>query len=200
MQSFTFGDPVVSVAPREIEIKMRITDLNIARQALQAAGAAHIETVHELNEFFDRPDASLRKAGNGLRIRSFRRDGAADAESLLTWKGPLAPGIMHNRPSIDLRASPASLAPAFLAALGYVRTAGFEKIRESWSLNACRIELDRLPHFGIFVEIEGPDEPTVLHVRSQLAMDGLEAISNSYHAMVAEYLRQFPVPDNTLRF
>ena len=52
MQSFTFGDPVVSVAPREIEIKMRITDLNIARQALQAAGAAHIETVHELNEFF----------------------------------------------------------------------------------------------------------------------------------------------------
>ena len=187
-------------APREIEIKLRATDLAAVRQSLKQAGARFLETVEELNEFFDRPNNSLRTADSGLRIRTLRRGGTSADEALLTWKGPLQPGAMHNRPSIDLAARPAALASGFLFALGFIRTSGFEKRRESWEFDACRVELDELPHFGAFVEIEGPDEATVLQVRAQLGLTDLEIVPQTYHAMVAGYLRAKPSADNTLRF
>ncbi len=186
--------------PREIEIKLRAADLSAVRQSLEQVGGRFLESVHESNEFFDRPDNSLRTADSGLRIRTFRRDGASSDEALLTWKGPLQPGVMHNRSSIDLTARPGALACGFLFALGFIRTSGFEKLRESWEFGGCRVELDELPHFGSFVEIEGPDEATVLQVRAQLGLTGLENVPQTYHAMVAGYLRARPCPDNTLRF
>ncbi len=187
-------------APREIEIKLRATDLAAVRQSLKQAGARFLETVEELNEFFDRPNNSLRTADSGLRIRTLRRGGTSADEALLTWKGPLQPGLLHNRPSIDLAARPANLASGFLFALGFIRTGGFEKRRESWEFNGCRVELDELPHFGSFVEIEGPDEKSVLTARTELGLAELPSVAQTYHAMVAGYLRGSPTPDHTLRF
>ncbi len=186
--------------PWEIEIKLRAADLAAVRRLLKQAGARFLETVEELNEFFDRPEGSLRTADSGLRIRTFRRDGTATDEALVTWKGPSQPGVIHRRPSIDLAVRPVNLTAAFLFALGFIRISGFEKRRESWEFNGCRVELDELPCFGSFVEIEGPDTTTVLKVQAELGLTDLQSVSQTYHAMVADHLRASPAPDNTLRF
>lgn len=186
--------------PREIEIKLRVNNLAAVRCTLASAGATFLESVLECNDFFDRPDESLRKVHCGLRIRTFRHNDAIVRSALLTWKGPAGNSAMHNRPSIDLLTQPAELAHAFLLALGFVRTSGFEKRRESWQCAGCRVELDELPHLGTYVEIEGPDESAVHAVQKQLSLGALENVPETYHGMVANYLRQYPVADNTLRF
>ena len=193
-------NPAGGAAPREIEIKLRVPDMNLPRAALLRASAEFIESVLELNTFYDRPDASLRAAGCGLRLRLIRRQSAAAPAGLLTWKGPESRGVMHNRASLDLTVTPADLARGFLQALGFTPTVAFEKRRESWRLDDCRVELDELPVLGRFVEIEGPDENAVLAARRKLILEAIPNEPATYLAMVSRYLQAHPAPKNTLRF
>ena len=77
-------------------------------------------------------------------------------------------------------------AAALLGKLGFLPTLGFEKRRESWSLDGCLVELDELPHFGTFVEIEGDSESLVLAVRTKLALDAHPLVAKGYIRMIDE--------------
>ena len=66
----------------------------------------------------------------------------------------------------------------------------FEKRRHTWRLSGCSIELDELPHLGVYVEIEGPDEATVMKVRATLALDKSPIIKTSYIAMLMSWLQE----------
>jgi adenylate cyclase class 2 len=68
-------------------------------------------------------------------------------------------------------------------ACGLVPTVIVRKRRTSYRLGECMVELDELAGIGCFVEVEGPDEPTIFAVCQRLGLAG-EPVSESYLAMV----------------
>ena len=52
-----------------------------------------------------------------------------------------------------------------------------------------KVELDELPRLGRFVEVEGPDEATVMRVRADLGLAGLPLIKAGYIALLMDDLR-----------
>lgn len=200
--------------PLEIEIKLKLDSHDPVRQRLVALNAQHVGTVRETNMFFDRPDHSLRAADSGLRVRlteplaspavtpetKIENQKPKVPQALLTFKGPAAQTGLHSREAFDLRAQPADQVVPLLLALGFQQQFLFEKDRDSWQLADCLIELDTLPHFGHFLEIEGPSEVAVGEVQRRLGLANFPPHRDSYSKMVGQYLRQLKVAPSELRF
>ena len=87
-----------------------------------------------------------------------------------------------------------------LESLGFAKTLSFEKRRESWLLDNCEIELDELPYIGNYVEIEGPDEETVLRVRKLLNLSDRELIKYGYIAILTGYLQERGMTQRDITF
>lgn len=174
--------------PVEVEAKMAAPDLEPVRATLKRLNATGGKLTLETNIFFDTPDTALLKSGSGLRLRT-NRDAASGKEThVITHKGPLLAGAVKSREETELIVESAEDAAALLAKLGFRKTLTFQKRRESWKLGSCKIELDELPHLGTFVEVEGPDEATVIDVREELGLGDRPIIKTSYIGMLVDYL------------
>ena len=64
----------------------------------------------------------------------------------LTYKGPIKKAKLKIRPEIEVSVASAQQTTDILAALGYAPYLTFEKIRESWTLGPCHVELDEVPY------------------------------------------------------
>jgi adenylate cyclase class 2 len=176
--------------PIEIEAKMAVPDVDPVRAALKRLNASGGALTLETNMFFDTPEGALLKAGSGLRLRT-NRDVASGREThVITHKGPLLPGGVKSREETELTVESAADAGILFSRLGFHKSLTFQKRRESWKLGACKVELDEVPHLGSFVEVEGPDEPTVMRVREQLGLADRPMIKTSYIGMLVNYLAQ----------
>jgi len=176
--------------PTEIEAKLRFDDFNLIRKRLTGAGAKRLKSVHENNTFFDSPSGKLVQADKGLRLRENRDDATGRSSFVITVKGPQLAGPLKNREEHEIDVSPGPAARELLLALGYEVILSFEKRRETWLLDGCHVELDELPVLGRFVEIEGPDEPTVQSLREKLELDDEPSIRTGYSKMFADFLTQ----------
>jgi len=105
----------------------------------------------------------------------------------LTFKGPRDPGPLKSREEIELEVADASAMLQLLERLGYRTILSYQKNRESWTLDDCRIELDEPPHIGLFVEIEGPDESAIRHVQRRLDLRDADLVRESYVRLVLQY-------------
>ncbi len=190
----------------ELECKLRSPPPGPLREKLRAGGAVYIGRVLETNHLYDRADGSLRHSGRGLRIRSNEVLDGPTVPPSLTFKGPRTASSFKRREEIEVEIGDPGAMGDLLAALGYVDAVGFEKLRESWRLGDCRIELDELPALGSFVEVEGPDEGAIHSVLEKLGLSAADVIDTSYVAMVAEHLDEvasrsrivcFPTPQKT---
>jgi adenylate cyclase class 2 len=168
--------------PLEIEIKLKTDDHGPILERLRALNAKHAGTVRETNIFFDRPDRSLRFKDSGLRIR------LTPGTALLTFKGPPQQTGLRAREAYDVTCTPAEQLAPLIEALGFERIMSFEKDRDSWLFDDCHIELDTLPHFGKFLEIEGPSEEIVAAVQKKLGLQNISPFKQSYSQMVSGYL------------
>jgi adenylate cyclase class 2 len=181
--------------PLEIEIKLKVDSHEAVVGKLKALGAEHAGTARETNVFFDRPDGSLRRVDCGLRVRftvplGTQPGQTAKETALLTFKGPAGTTGLRSREALDLRMTPTDQVVPLLEALGFKRVFLFEKNRDSWRLGGCLVELDVLPHFGSFLEIEGPSEAAVHAVQERLGLGQLAAHEESYARMVGGYLKE----------
>jgi adenylate cyclase class 2 len=77
-----------------------------------------------------------------------------------------------------------------LEQLGFVQSLRYQKRRESWKLERCRVELDEIPHLGRFVEVEGPSDKAVMEVREKLGLSANTLIKASYVAMLTAHLQE----------
>jgi adenylate cyclase class 2 len=186
--------------PIELEAKMKVPDHTAVRDRLRALGAKALGKTFELNTFFDTPDQSLRNSDRGLRIRHERHLNTGDTKSILTMKGPAGVGQLKSREELQLTVSDADQLTAILAALGYHPVLSFEKRRETWSLDNCLIELDELPHLGLFVEIEGPSENAIMSLRTKLNLSNNELVPQSYSAQCGKYLQEHRQSDQRMKF
>ena len=189
--------------PSEIEAKMKVDEFDSVRKRLSEMGARRVKAVLETNTFFDTPDRSLLSEDKGLRLRRARDLADGTQTFVLTVKGPQQNGELKNREESEVGVQDGDDAIRLLAALGFNSTLSFEKRRESWTLGDCKIELDELPLLGRFVEIEGPDEPTIMRVRQQLGLSDRPLIQTGYISMLSRLLhdrgdaRQSITFDNT---
>jgi adenylate cyclase, class 2 len=184
----------------EIEAKMKVPSLEVVRAKLEAAKAERVGDFFETNIFFDTEDRSLLAADQGLRLRINRNLELRDESYLFTFKGPRQHGKLKSREEIELDVANPRDAERFLNALGYVKVLAFEKRRHSWKMNGCSVELDELPHLGVYVEIEGPDENAIMKVRESLGLAKTPIIKTSYIAMLMAWLQEKGSADRTVVF
>jgi adenylate cyclase, class 2 len=173
----------------EIEAKMKVASLDDVRAKLQSVGATKGDEIFEINTFFDTEDRSLLAADQGLRLRVNRVEATGKTTNVYTFKGPRLHGKLKSREELELEVADPRDAERFLVALGYQKILSFEKRRHKWKHEGCSIELDELPHLGVFVEIEGPDEAAVMRVREQLGLSKAPIIKSSYIAMLMAHLQ-----------
>ena len=174
----------------EIEAKMRAADLSAVRDRLKAAGAMRVGLVTETNRFFEASDRRLAAEDQGLRLRTNTNAETGAAEHVVTFKGPRQPGPFKTREELEFTVGDAAACAAVLARLGYPHQLMFEKRRESWSLDGCKVELDELPHLGTFVEVEGRDEAAVQAVRQKIGLADEPSLQEGYASMVAKHLEK----------
>ncbi len=171
---------------REIEVKLGPIEPEPVRQRLLRLAGPLVGSGLEVNCIFDTPDRSLLNADCGLRIREFEPTGPSSGpgpparRAWLTYKGPRRPGQPKVREELETAVdNPASLAE-ILRQLGYRQVVVYQKRRQTWHLGGCEVALDELPGLGWWVEIEGPDEAAVMHVRQRLGLSGLEPVTQTY--------------------
>lgn len=173
----------------EVEAKMAVQDHEPVRASLRRLGAHGGELTLETNVFFDTPERSLLRAGSGLRLRTNRNAASGEETHVITHKGPLRAGLAKSREETELTVADAGDATRLLEQLGYRKTLSFQKRRETWKLRDCKVELDELPLLGRFVEVEGPDEATVMKLREELALADRPMIKAGYISLLMDYLK-----------
>jgi len=184
----------------EIEAKMKVEGFDSLRNRLAERGAHRVGSALETNTFFDTPDRSLLAKDKGLRIRRTRDDVSGRERFVVTFKGPQQNGPLKRREEVEVEVVSGDDAERLLKALGYDPTLSFQKRRESWKLDECKVELDELPILGRFVEIEGPDQATVMRVREKLHMSDQPLIKTSYIAILAAHLKETNDPRRSVTF
>ena len=161
----------------EIEVKLYVRNLANIQSRLLDLGASLLEPrAHENNLRYDLPDGNLRAGKRVLRLRQ-------SGDARLTYKGPAEErdGVMA-RTEIEFTVGDFDAAKQFLASLGYVEVAVYEKFRTTYALDSTHIMLDELP-YGNFVEIEGPDTASIRALAVRLNLDFEAAIPASYLAL-----------------
>jgi adenylate cyclase class 2 len=164
---------------REIEIKLRITDLAGFRRALAKLGVRSAtrgsKRVHEQNILFDTAAKMLKKRGQLLRVRAEAPETEGKHKkrgnhALLTFKSPVGKrnkrgghrGVHKVREELELQVSDGEALASVLEGLGMRPWFRYEKFRTKYRLPKAQrwakdlvIDLDETP-IGTFVELEGP--------------------------------------------
>lgn len=174
----------------EIEAKMKVNDFEPVRESLTRSGATRVGVVLETNAFYDTPTRELLSTDRGLRLRTNRDLASGEQSYVITVKGAQQKSEVKSREEAEVSVEDGQKADDVLRALGFRPTLSFEKRRETWKLGGCKVELDELPILGRFVEIEGPDEATVLRAREQLGLSDLPPIRTGYVSMLARHLQE----------
>jgi adenylate cyclase class 2 len=180
------------VMPVEIEVKMKLgaSAVEPMLALLRERSAFPLGQFFETNTFFDTEDRALLAGDEGLRVRVVRNLATGDTTAIMTHKGPNLHGQLKRREESEMQVPSAGDAARMLNCLGYVKCLGFEKRRQSWKLDGCRVEIDELPRLGFFIEIEGPTEEAVLQARQALGLSESPLIKAAYSAMLTEYLQE----------
>lgn len=184
----------------EIEAKMRIDGMEEITQRLRAEGASYVGTVTERNTYFDTPEASLKSADEGLRVRTELQPHDNSTRVVVTYKGPRQAGPFKTRREIEFTVSDADAAESLFDALHYIKVLTFEKRRQTWRLDHCEVVLDTLPELGHFLEIEGPGEAAVDVVRRRLGLEDHPLITTSYLGLICGHLEDHGRARGEFRF
>jgi adenylate cyclase, class 2 len=184
----------------ETEIKLKVASHGPVRDKLRALGAKRVGSVMETNRFFDRADHALLSGDRGLRLRTNLDDESGKSTHIVTYKGPRQRGPVKKREEIEFGVDDPENAARVFEVLGLELELSFQKRRESWELDACKIELDEVPHLGTFVEIEGFDAKCIQTLQTKLGLEREQSIQDSYIGLLMAWRKQHRVSDRDIRF
>lgn len=163
---------------REIEIKLRVNDVESILRRIRGLGATSRGRVLEQNTIYDTPEYDFRRAGRLIRLRvetpmprtapghtlPLLRPHARSRRTVLTSKSPPHPddrGFAKLRYKERLERELVIRAPKhwprILRLLGFRPSFRYEKFRSTFELAGLHVDLDETPA-GTFLELEGaPD-------------------------------------------
>ena len=177
----------------ETEAKIRVADHQAIRGRLMQLGARSQGQQLQVDIYFDTAEDRLLMADRALRLR------CSGKKNVLTYKGPQKQGRYKQRQEIQTAVEEPQALRDLLECLGFSQNLLFEKRRESWLLNGCRVELDTLPCLGTFVEVEGPSEQDIIQVLGQLQLDKNDSTKTPYPTMLREHLQRADNPKREIR-
>lgn len=170
----------------EIEAKVSVENLSELKDKLNQIGANLIGKWEETDAFFDFEDGNLSNSDSALRLR-VRRDISSGVESYrITFKGPRQSGSFKRRQEIEITVNSSEDARNLLSSIGMKERVAYTKRRDSWQMDNCAIELDRIDGIGNFIEVEGPDEDSIRNILRQLDLSDKPTITKSYLEMILE--------------
>ena len=181
--------------PVEIEIKLRVTDLDSTRDAIAHLGyRIHHQRTLERNAVFDTSDATLRASGHLLRLRTFGNT------STITFKGDSIEGRHKQREEIEVNVSDADNAALIFQRLGFSPTFRYEKFRTEYTNPGAPgiITVDETP-IGNFLELEGPGS-WIDDIASRLGYRESDYIKLSYGALYIEHCSSTGTPPGDMLF
>ena len=192
--------------PREIETKIPISDLPSVRERILAKGGKYREegegVFFQRNTFLDCPDKRLSASDQLLRVREVRegREGRL-VEATLTWKGKReeGEGVFKIREEVEVEITDPQEAIQLLERLEFTLVVEvFEKEIEHLELDGVKIDLNKVPFLGSFVELEGPKEKIMMVVK-KLGLNWADATSQRYEELLQEKFGDVPLRDFTFR-
>jgi adenylate cyclase, class 2 len=198
---------------REIEIKLRVTDIRAAIHKLNAIGATSKGRVFEQNTLYDTPQSDLRQRGSLLRIRietpaiRGKKLPSAPQRIVMTTKGPPdKAGRIRKKSRYKERAErevvvtglSARSSDAALRVLGFKPKFRYEKFRTSFRLGNLHLDLDETPA-GNFLELEGQPQ-SIDHVASALGYAPSAYIRGTYWEVYAADCRHRGVKSKNMVF
>ena len=139
----------------EAELKARVHSPEAVMRQLDGRARARVEVYRDT--YYDRPDGSLEKAGEELRVRTVH--GADSTRTVLTFKGAAVDEESGSKPEHETRVEDADAVHEILRGLGHVVQIAFEKRCRNYEFEAYgrRIlaTLVRVPELnGTFLEVE----------------------------------------------
>jgi adenylate cyclase class 2 len=166
--------------PIEREIKLKFDNASDARARILSIGATPLRG-RRLQE-----DCLLDTAQNSLfRGRSVLRVRNEGGKSLLTFKGPIQPGVLKVREEHETVVADGDTLLHIFQELGLHIWFRSEKYREEFSAEDVIIAIDETP-VGTYVEIEGGEE----HIHQTAALLGKttdDYITDSYRTLFVKF-------------
>ena len=186
---------------REIEVKLRVTNLPALRRVLRRLGARSLGRVYEQNVLHDTPRRGLARSGRLLRLRletrvkadmSPARVPGRGSRAWLTYKGPAGPiGRYKVREEIEVRVAQPEILGSVFEAIGLRPLFRYEKFRTRHRLpgsSRLHLDLDETP-IGTFLELEGPRREIDRAAR-KLGYSPADYITASYWVLYRDSCRQ----------
>ncbi len=164
----------------EREIKLRFDSAEEARAKILALGATprHGRRLQE-DALLDTEDETLRLQRSTLRVRS------EGGQSLLTFKGPVMPGLIKIREEHETVVADGAALLAILESLGLHIWFRYEKYREEFEADDLVMAVDETP-VGVFVELEGGE--SAIHATAQaLGKTPADYITDSYRFLFLQH-------------
>jgi adenylate cyclase class 2 len=180
------GDPTPVY---EIELKMR-ADHEAVRERLAALGAEPLGTVEQADTYYDHPTREFAETDEALRIRRETADG--DAETKVTYKGPLVEAASKTREELETGVDDGETMAEAFERLGFEPAATVEKTRERFDHDGYTVTLDTVGDLGTFVEVETeadtvePAREGAVELLEALELDPDEQIRTSYLGLQLE--------------
>ncbi|MEU2300562.1 class IV adenylate cyclase [Streptomyces antibioticus] len=139
----------------EAELKARVHAPEAVMRLLDERAQARVEVYRDT--YYDRPDGSLEKTGEELRVRTVH--GADGTRTVLTYKGAAVDEESDSKPEHETVVEDADQAHAILRGLGHVEVIAFEKRCRNYDFTArgrqLLATLVRVPELnGTFLEVE----------------------------------------------
>ena len=167
---------------------------------LTASGAKHFGAVLETNSFFDTPDKSLLAQDKGLRLRRTRDQRTGEEHFVITVKGPAQPGLFKSREEAETDVDDGAAPPAYCRHSDSSPSSPSKNVAKAGRSMAARSSSMSLPILGRFVEVEGPDEPSVMRVRERLGLSSLPSIKTGYISILSRHLQETADPRKSITF
>lgn len=160
----------------EAELKARVHAPERVMRQLDERVAARVEIYQD--SYYDRPDGSLEKADQELRVRTVHS--ADGRRTVLTFKDAAVDEDSGSKPEHETRVEDSRAAHAILRGLGYVPVIAFEKRCRNYEFEAHGRQL--LATLVRVPEIDG----TFLEVETLVAEDEVTAALDDIRAVLAD--------------
>jgi len=160
----------------EAELKARVPESEAVLRQLDEYATARIEVYSDT--YYDRPDGSLEKADQELRVRTVH--GVDGTRTVLTFKNAAVDEDSGSKPEHETIVENAEAAHAILRGLGHVPVIAFEKQCRNYEFEARGRRL--LATFVRVPEIDG----TFLEVETLVAEADLKAALDDILAVITD--------------
>jgi adenylate cyclase, class 2 len=177
----------------EREIKLHFDDPEIARAAVQAAGATLVRGRRLQDDYLlDTDDELLHRRRSVLRVR------VESGRGFLTFKGPVQPSSMKVREELETVVGDGTLMVRVLEELGFHVWFRYQKYREEFALDDVIIAIDETP-VGTYVEIEGGEEG-IATTTEALGCRASDYLLDSYRCLFVRYCEERGLPATDMLF